>query len=252
MPPSVIITADDFGMSSPVNQAIAVAFERNWITRASIMANMPAFEEACSIARRLGVVPAIGLHLNLAEGRPLTAPIARCSRFCDPDGRFRPRRVLYRLSTEERRAIDEEFQAQFNACIVHGLRPRHIDSHHHHHNLWPVGTLTIRLAHRNGIPAIRLMRTRGPRMNPLKALYRTAFNARLQLRGLASTRHFGSLREVGPVLESSRGPVEIMVHPRLDASGAVIDVQTGQPLDALLAGFSLLRIRQQLQLPAAV
>lgn len=43
----IIVNADDFGMSSQINHAIVEAFQKNLISSTTMMANMPAFDEAC-------------------------------------------------------------------------------------------------------------------------------------------------------------------------------------------------------------
>src|SRR5690606_10006865 len=45
----VIINADDFGLSSDENRTIISAFQQGLISSATLMANMPAFEEACAL-----------------------------------------------------------------------------------------------------------------------------------------------------------------------------------------------------------
>src|ERR1700734_1066609 len=96
----VIINADDFGMSSAVNSAILSGVEQGLVTSTSIMANMPGFEEAVRLEREHDLLRGrVGVHLNLTEGRPLTAPILACSIFCGADGSFffKRDRPLFRL-----------------------------------------------------------------------------------------------------------------------------------------------------------
>jgi len=236
----IIVNADDFGMSSSVNQAVFLAFKNNWITRASIMANMPGFEEACEIGRGHGWTSRIGLHLNLSEGRPLSSRVASCARFCDEAGFFRPRRRVFQLSVDERRAAQEEFQAQIDALVARRIQPSHLDSHNHYHTEWPIGTIAIRIAERNGIRSIRLTRNSGPRIDPVKELYKTLFNARLRRRGLAAVRYFGSIDDVSSVLASCTLPVEVMIHPRVRADGLVTDMDGTEELSLLLKRAGLL------------
>jgi chitin disaccharide deacetylase len=77
----IVVNADDFGASRRINQAILQAFEKRLISSATIMANMPAFEEACRLARQNDLQRGIGLYLNLTEGKPLTREIAECPPF---------------------------------------------------------------------------------------------------------------------------------------------------------------------------
>src|SRR5437868_4716499 len=115
----LIVNADDFGLSSQVNRAVAQAFERNLVSSATVMANMPSFEEACAMTVERRWQRHVGTHLVLTAGDPLTDGIRRHQRFCDADGRFRSHRSggrVLRLNGDERRALQEELAAQVDAC----------------------------------------------------------------------------------------------------------------------------------------
>jgi predicted glycoside hydrolase/deacetylase ChbG (UPF0249 family) len=234
-----IINADDFGMSASVNEAILVAFNSGWINSASLMANLSGFDEACGLLESEAVKGRIGVHLNLSEGRPLTQRMAECKRFCDQDGMFRFRSASVRdaalhLAPLERAAVQEELDAQIQACMARGLRPTHLDSHLHQHNEWAIGTIVLRLAQKNGIPAIRIMRN-CKRLNPPKRIYTAMYNARLQRSALARSRYFGAANEMRTILERCR-EVEIMVHPQL-RNGLVVD-EGDVPLGEVIRGLA--------------
>jgi|SRR5438067_563932 len=207
----IIVNADDFGMSAEINRAIVEAFEKHEISSATLMANMPGFEEACELAHRHALVGKIGLHMNLTSGYPLSAPIRRCSRFCDDIGMFRSRQTRFRLSKGERLAVEMEIVAQVQACLDRGLCPTHLDSHHHVHTEWAIGAAAISVARQYGINAIRLSRNCGPGINIVRKLYKVAYNTRLRIYGLAKTRYFGSSSDVQEIL-STASDVEVMVH----------------------------------------
>ncbi|MGA2094374.1 MAG: ChbG/HpnK family deacetylase, partial [Sedimentisphaerales bacterium] len=67
----LIINADDFGLCRGVNKGIAEAHATGVLTSATLMANMPAAEEAVEIAHKLSNL-GVGVHLNLTEGKPLS------------------------------------------------------------------------------------------------------------------------------------------------------------------------------------
>lgn len=207
----VIINADDFGLSAESNRAILDAFQSAVISSTTLMANMPGFDEACELAHRHELIGRIGVHLNLTAGTPLSEPIRRCPRFCD-GAQFRRRQTCFVLSREERKAVETEFAAQVQACVDRGIRPTHLDSHHHVHTEWPIGAAAIRVARRFGIPAIRLTRNCGPGIGLSHKLYKLAYNSRLRLLGLAKTQYFGSVSDVQPVIARAQGDIEIMVH----------------------------------------
>ncbi len=60
----LIVNADDFGRSSPINRGIIEAHQKGIVTTTSLMTTREGFDEAVQLARanpRLG----IGLHLDL-------------------------------------------------------------------------------------------------------------------------------------------------------------------------------------------
>ena len=70
-PRRLIVNADDYGLSRGVNTGIIEAAETGVVTSASMMVNLPGFNDA---AARAGSRPSLslGLHLNLTTGKPLT------------------------------------------------------------------------------------------------------------------------------------------------------------------------------------
>src|SRR6266540_517180 len=69
----LIVNADDFGRSHPINEAVIRAHREGILTTASLMVNEPGFEEAVARAKenpRLGV----GLHLTLICGQAACLP----------------------------------------------------------------------------------------------------------------------------------------------------------------------------------
>ena len=218
----IIVNADDFGMSAETNRAIVEAFENNVISSATLMTNMPGFDEACELAHRHRLLGKIGLHLNLTSGYPLSSPIRRCLRFCDNVGMFRARQTRFRLSKEERLAVETEIATQIKACLDRGLYPTHLDSHHHVHTEWAIGAAAITIARQYRIKAIRLSRNCGPGIDLVHKFYKIAYNSRLRMYGLAKTRYFGAAEDVWEILATASGDVEVMVHlPSNDHCGAL-------------------------------
>src|SRR4051812_16483950 len=219
----IIVNADDFGASPRINRAILLAFQKGLISSATVMANMPAFEEACAIVHQNNWVGRIGLHLNFTSGKPLTEAIAGCRRFCDEGGRWRPQRIILSLTREEAQALETEITEQVIACERNGITPTHWDSHHHMHTHFGIAPVVIRAAKRLGVRALRRGTNCGPgRLGAstyhrvLASAYRRVFNARLRFHGLSRTEYFGDLRDIGDIIRNTRADTEIMVHPMLD------------------------------------
>ena len=232
-----IVNADDFGLSSSINKAIISAFQDGLISTATVMVNMPGFSEIRELMREYRLEKMLGIHLNITEGGPLTQMIASQSRFCDREGRFAnklPRNTLW-LKSEEWISLRQELKAQIEECLKNEIHPTHIDSHHHIHTVWPVGTLVIRLAKDYGIQAVRLSQNIALEADILKKAYKKVFNTRLRLYGLAKSKFFISADSLGSTPYRFSGRVEISVHPFIDSNGVVMaSPQSGATLRSVI------------------
>jgi predicted glycoside hydrolase/deacetylase ChbG (UPF0249 family) len=237
-----IVNADDFGYSSSVNQAILLAFQDGLISSATLMANMPGFAEACEMSHQYGLERRLGIHLNISEGQPLTQAITAQRRFCDQDGMFANKlpRTTLRLKPEEVISLNQELNAQMQACLKDGIHPTHIDSHHHFHTVWPIGTITTRLAKSYAVPFVRLSRNIGPGISPPKRIYKMIFNNRLRLHRLTKTDFFGSADDIKSERSSLYGRIEVMVHPVLSSEGEVMEYrEDGTSLRDVMEGLDM-------------
>jgi predicted glycoside hydrolase/deacetylase ChbG (UPF0249 family) len=228
----LIVNADDFGYSEAVNRAIMSAFESSLVTSTSIMANMPGFDDAVGMVGRGNVVgQKVGVHLNLTEGFALSGALTACPGFCGSDGRliYRRDRSLFRLSREERAAVYEELRMQLERVLAAGIKPLHLDSHHHVHTEWAIAPLVCRLARAYGIRRIRLTRNMGPVQGWGRRWYKKLFNYRFLRRssGLVdNTDYFGDVADMNYFLNTGRRrdlSFEVMVHPRFDSLERLVD-----------------------------
>jgi predicted glycoside hydrolase/deacetylase ChbG (UPF0249 family) len=150
---SLIVNADDFGLTSGVNRAVLACHLAGAVTSATLMVNMEGAEEAAAIARAhpsLG----IGLHFNLTAGRPL-APAHSVPTLTDHSGRLLTRAQLLRrvfLGTMPSEEIEIELLAQLARLKALGIQPTHIDSHQHVHALPPIFKIVSRLSASAGLP----------------------------------------------------------------------------------------------------
>ena len=243
----VIVNADDFGSSSAINAAIVAAFDRRLISSATIMAGMPAFEEACTLVRRNNLAGRIGLHLNFTEGEPLSAGIASCPRFCDRSGCWHPQRKVFMLRERERAVLEVEIMAQVLACERQGIIVTHFDSHHHMHTEPGIAPVVIRMAKRLGVKAVRLGLNYGPGRagasvahHLLAQAYRDVFNRRLTRLGLAHVKYFVDAQDAGDLIRTGSSDVELMVHPMLNDRVEVVD-SDGHNLEARMASLGIMK-----------
>lgn len=134
---SLIVTADDFGYSRAVNEAVLEAYRKGVLRFASLMVYGSAVEEAAGLAKAnpgLGV----GLHLDLCRDRPELWG------------------MRYFFNTRLAATLEGEIASQIERCLALGIKPTHIDGHlniHVHPTIFPA---LARLARRYGIPRLRL------------------------------------------------------------------------------------------------
>ncbi len=158
---SLIVNADDFGLTSEVNRGIIEAHQRGIVTSATLMANAPAFEEAVALARQnpgLG----IGCHLVAIGGRPLLDPSA-VRLLLGADDQFPPSlQNFLRLhpgclfsSWRGRQQLAQEFAAQIEKVRQSGLHVSHLDTHKHLHALPGVREAVFQVARQKGILFVR-------------------------------------------------------------------------------------------------
>jgi predicted glycoside hydrolase/deacetylase ChbG (UPF0249 family) len=238
---SLVINADDLGLTTGVNDGIFDAHDRGVLTSASVFANAPATGDALARALRrpsLGV----GCHLTLVDGRP-TLPSAHVPSLIEDDGRFpsswKPFVVsclLGRISLVE---VERELTAQIDRVRSAGLTLTHLDVHKHVHAYPPIFAIVTRLAERFRIPVVRVPFERwsnryGPgdatqqRTVTNQALmntamlpwawrdYRIAARARLRTPHFIGRTHTGVLSAqalAAMVRALPPGVTELMVHP---------------------------------------
>lgn len=150
---SLIVNADDFGLTEGVNASIVSCHDSGAVTSTTLMANMSAAEQAAQLARsrpRLSV----GLHFNLTQGRPLSSPDVVPS-LVGGDGRFLERSFLIRRILMARVRYEEvrvELKAQCRRMSEFGLRPSHFDSHQHIHVFPVIFNVIAAEAHSLSVP----------------------------------------------------------------------------------------------------
>ena len=133
--PRLIVTADDFGASREVNEAVELAYREGVLRAASLMPSAPGAADA---VRRARANPGLrtGLHLVLVEGRP-ALPARDLPDLTGPDGFFRrdmaAAAVDMFFKPRVRRQLLAEVCAQFEAYAATGLPLDHVNTHKHFH-----------------------------------------------------------------------------------------------------------------------
>lgn len=158
----LIITSDDFGLSSGVNRAVEQAWKNGLLTCASIMPGAAAFDEAVKIARRNPALQ-VGLHLTLLQGRAVL-PSAEIPELVDVKGNFsnNPLRTGFRYFMDRGLycQLKREIEAQIKKVQDAGIQLTHIDGHLNIHMHPTVLRILAELMPRYGITTFRLARER--------------------------------------------------------------------------------------------
>ncbi len=165
--PRLIVNADDFGLTSGINRAIAELHQAGVLTSTTLMANAAASTEAIDFALANPTL-AIGCHIVLVNGAPVLSPTHDIPWLADPvSGQFRSSLSSFvsavyngaytRWPYESPHAeeIEAETTAQIRLLQSHGLRLTHVDTHKHTHMFPAVLLPVLRAARACGITRIR-------------------------------------------------------------------------------------------------
>jgi len=154
----LIITADDFGLSEPVNAAIEEAHSRGILSAASLMVGGPAAADAIKRARSLPGLR-VGLHVVLVDGKPTIDP-AHIPDLVGDGGWLRNDLAAYgaqiAFRPSLRRQIGMEIAAQFDAYRATGLPLDHVNTHRHFHLHPVVAAAIVSIGKRYGMKALRV------------------------------------------------------------------------------------------------
>jgi hopanoid biosynthesis associated protein HpnK len=155
----LVVVADDLGRSASVNKAVAMACDAGFLTAASLMAGGDAFEEAVELAAGHPGL-SVGLHVMLSDGCPVLSA-ADVPDLVNDKGLFdeSPMRAgiaYWRLRNKIACQIEAEVKAQFDKLEDTGIRPTHVDCHHHLHMHPLLFAVIAREAARRDVAWIRI------------------------------------------------------------------------------------------------
>ncbi|MXV43806.1 hopanoid biosynthesis-associated protein HpnK [Saccharibacter sp. 17.LH.SD] len=250
----VIISADDFGMSLEVNEAIEKAHREGVLTTTSLMVAAPAAQDAIERARRMPNLK-VGLHLVTIEGDS----ILKLPAITDTQGWFGRNQlelgIRYFFSPHARSAMKREIEAQFRAFSLSGLSLDHANAHKHMHLHPTIGNLLIKTGLNYGLKAVRTPYEPSNPLNEATSLGDRALHywthilrAQIRLAGIKTNHYCFGLRWSGhmtpekvqsllPQLPS--GTSEIYFHPATHQNTQMAQLMPGYDqrgeLNALIA-----------------
>ncbi len=218
---SLVVTADDLGLSAGVTRGVLEAHRRGVVRSTSLMVTFPSSAEAAALAREEPRLE-VGLHLDLVGGHPVSDPL-RVPSLCDEDGRFYPLPELTRrLVTGRVRAAEIATEVRAQAALARrwGIAPLAWDSHRHVHLMPQVARVVGRVAREDGVRWLR--RARAPRAlsGPKAAALRIASTlSGLAFRGVGGNDWYLDLTSQRPRLDPA-GVALLATYPGVGEIGA--------------------------------
>jgi chitin disaccharide deacetylase len=252
----VTFTADDFGLSEAVNEAVERAHRDGILNAASLMVAGSAVADAVQRAQALPSLR-VGLHLVVIEG-PAVLPASAIPDLLDAQGQFPSSQfrlgMNYFLRPHIRRQLAAEIRAQFAAFAATGLTLDHADAHKHMHLHPTVGRLMIDIGRGFGLRTVRVpaeppavLARCGTRVGlGGHALYQWTrlLRHRVRAAGLATTDHCFGLAWSGHmtpervrrlIAELPEGTSEIYLHPAVVRDAALQQLMPRYEHEAELA-----------------
>ena len=155
---NLIVTADDFGISKEVNDAVESAHMNGILTTTSLMVSEAFAHDA---VKRTTIMPnlGVGLHLALSRARPASPPSA-IPDLIDKNGLLRSDLVgagfRFFFLPHVRKQLEIEITAQFEAFAKTYLRLDHVNAHNHLHLHPTVLSLILKIGKQHGMKSVRL------------------------------------------------------------------------------------------------
>jgi len=157
---ALIVTADDFGLSVQVNEAVEEAHRKGVLTCASLVVAGDAAADAVRRARKMPKL-GVGLHLALLDA-PSAMPVDAVPDLIDAEGGHLASRpvvtgAMIALSPRVRAQARAEVHAQFERFAKTGLALDHVDGHwHFHQHPTLLGMVIGEMAAEFGVAAVRV------------------------------------------------------------------------------------------------
>jgi chitin disaccharide deacetylase len=158
MPPSLIINADDFGLTHGINRSIIELHHAGVLTSATLMATGPAFDDAVALAHANHTL-GIGCHIVFTDGTPASPP-EKIPTLIGPDRKnFRPSLISFArallLGQVREEDIAREAHAQIARLMQAGINITHVDTHKHTHLFPAIAGPLLKVLEDSHIAAIR-------------------------------------------------------------------------------------------------
>ena len=147
---TLCLCADDFGLAPGISAGIARLACAHRVTAVSCITTGPHWQEGAPMLREFPASISVGLHLNLTEGRPSSAQLARIwPRFPS----LHELLLRAHLGLLPQSAIQDEIRVQLDAFKSGtGKLPQHVDGHQHIHQLPGLRDIVLDMTQRMPVP----------------------------------------------------------------------------------------------------
>ena len=224
---NIIVNADDFGLSSTANAAIADCFKKGIINRTTLMVNGPCLEEAVRISKEQDFFEHVGLHINLTFGYPISKRI-QDTILCKEDGAFSGELLKAKYFAycpySLREVIKEEVEAQIQLYLDYGFTLSHADSHRHIHTRIPIFNIIKGPLLNHGFQSVRISRNiKEQGLSFFSSIYKRILNELIIKKNFPNHSDYMCALSDWISVGKKFDNVEIMVHPDLDEDGKLFD-----------------------------
>ena len=219
------ITADDFGISKPVNEAIVNLLLKKKIDYATLIVNLNGFEDAVDKIKKYSLENKIGFHFNLTWGKPVSENLKK---IVDKNGYFLNLKKLYFASLFKniKDEVEKELKAQIKKFENSGLKLNFMTGHQYIELFPQIGEIYFKFAIKNKIK-VRFPLEKS-KTNLKKGIRKLLFNLHLlrfknkvlknelnMSKIFFGSLHAGEIEKdlIKTWLENSIYPKEILVHP---------------------------------------
>lgn len=158
---TIIVNADDFGISPGVNKAITEGCKKGIINSTSLMVNLPCTGDAVKLYKKELDGLNIGLHTNLTNEKSVSKS-CDIPLLVDKEGKFKNGFVkLFILSLIQPKRFKQQVEIEVEAQILRAkkleINLTHIDSHRHVHMIPSIFKVVKKLADKYNINRIRVV-----------------------------------------------------------------------------------------------
>jgi len=158
----VIITADDLGINSHINQGIIECFQQGILTSAALLMNAPETKEGIALAKKHPGLE-VGIHLSIVEGialRESESTITDTVKYFDNKicliknwKDFLKKYMLQQINFSE---LEEELELQIRLFLSHFTHIPFLNGTQHMHIMPGVWKIVLKLAKKYSVKSIRI------------------------------------------------------------------------------------------------